>query len=878
MTPRPPALAERILDWLLPANHAGESIRGDAWEEFTRRARERSPGAARRWYWIHLLRLAVGYTVPALWREFTEVGMGMGFEFRRAWRGVRRDPLSSGTAVVVLAMGIGLGTFMFSVIFGIFFRGLGLPEEDRVRVVEAVSRESDLITGNMQSFLAEPLLEGLPGAEVAAHGVSSVNLVGPSGPVRLSTTFLTPNAFRLLGMVPALGGLPDVEAGVGEAALLLSHRAWQNEFGGREDIVGMEVWRDGRPATVVGIMPEGFHYPQTQDAWIPVPAEGLVGEGAPVSRLTVLARMTGETEEDQLAAALTARAQGAVAVNPGLPGDLGYRPVTLNERYSGEQMFASLLGMMVAVGLVLLVACANVASLLVARASERVGEVGVRVALGGGRRRVVLPFLLEALLLAAAGAALGVGMAVWGLDLMDTLTSPERTGRPYFVHFVVDLPVLLFTVGISGAAALLAGILPSVKAAAVSPQTVLKDGARGNSAFRLGRLTHLLVVAEVALSTAVLVGAGVTVRSLVELARFDPGFDPAPIMTAQVALVDDDMGMEARQAFPRAYLERLLARPGVDAAVASQLPAMDAFDPRLEVEGVGYAREEDKPRGSVLHVSPGFFRVLGREVLEGRDFRLDEGPGSDPVALVDEPLARRLLPNGDVLGQRVRIAPDEGEEATWYTVVGIVPDVTPQGLDPMADPGGFYLPLLQGEHHFVSVMARTGGADPAMALPALREALREVDPELPLYLAESLPDRMDEGIWFYRIFGSLFLWFGAAALVMVGLGLYAVLSAGVARRRRELGVRMALGADGSRVLGLVSRTAAVQVGAGLTLGLALGWLAGGGIQFLAFHADPRDPLIYAGVVAVVLLVSAGATLQPALRALRVSPVQALRAE
>ncbi len=876
--PRPPRLAAALLDWLLPKTSAAESIRGDAWEEFVQRCETRSAAVAGLWYWLHVMRLSLGYALPAIMRELGEVGMGLGVEWKRVVRGLARTPGSSATAVLVLGMGIGLTAFMFSIITGMVFRGFGLPDESQLRVVEVVSQQNGLVTGFPEVHLVQSVFDGIEGADVGGFDVTSANLTVDGRPVRLSATFVTPNGFEILGLEPAMGRVPSVAeaTNAAEVPILISHRTWTDELGARDDVVGLEVWSDGQPMTVVGVMPEGFGFPQTEDAWIPLDTRYELGESKQ-GRVTAIVRMHADTDVGQLDRALAARAAGARAADPTLPRDLTFRSTSLTRRYTGSTMINVLMAMSVAVAMVLLVACANVANLLSSRASQRVGEVGLSVAIGGSRARVVLPFFVEALVLALAGAGLGVLVAYWGVGVIDAATSMERTGRPYFIQFMIDGPVLAFTVAVAFVTALVAGASPALKAARVSPSLVMKAQAAGDTA-RVSRMNQALVVAEIALSTAVLIGTAGTVKSLVNLASVDLGFDPAPIMTSRVALMGERYATgEAQQDFARRYLDRLRARDELSAvALADNLPAMGAVDPLLDVEGLSWSRDEDRPRASVMSISPGFFDVLGRRVVEGRDFTDDDATGA-PVALIDEPLAQAVFPQGGALDTRIRVYDQEGG-GTWFRIVGIVPDVTPQGLDPDADPGGLYLPLMRQGGDFVSALVRGAGGEAEAALPAMRAALAETDPEQPMYLVEALPGRIDEGIWFYRTFGSLFLYFGVAALAMAGLGLYAILSSSVTRRRREFGVRIALGADTSRVVRAVSRAASTQVGIGLALGLTIGWLAAGMIQILAFEVDPRDPTIFAGVTAVVLVVSALATLSPTMRALRISPVQALREE
>ncbi len=803
----------------------------------------------------------------------------MGMEIRRALRALVRTPGSAATAVLVLAMGIGLGAFMFSAIFAIFGRGLGLPEEERLHVLEVVSQENRLRTGTPQTPLAAPLAAGIEGAEVAAFTVAPMNLVSPQGPVRLEVTHLAPDGFTWVSDAPVLGRLPGVaDLGGSELPIVLGHRAWQRDFGGRDDIVGVRLTADGRPLTVVGVMREGYAFPQTSEAWIPLDPEAIPRGEVPGGRVTLLLRRAPGTTAEVLDQRLAALARAAREADGALPADLEYETVTLIENNTGTAMFMTMLAMAAAVGLVLLVACANVANLLLARASERSAEVGIRAALGGGRVRVVLPFLVEALILAGLGALLGLVAVYAGMEWMDRAITTEGVGKPYFIEFVVDLPVVLFTVVLAVGTAVLAGIGPAIKASRTAPRAVLAEGGRG-SGLRMSGLMKGLVVAEVALSATVLIGAGVTTRSLVELSRVDLGFVPDSILVARIDLVGESLADPTeRVSLVNRLHARLVADPALaNATLTRTLPGTEAIDPRLEVEGVVYRDEFAMPRGSIMRTTAGFFDVIGGGIVEGRDFEeADLLAGADPVVLIDEPLAAQLFPGGGAIGRRVRMPEGWFGLEGWFRIVGIVPDATPQGLESGAEPGGLYFPLTTGSPDLVYLMVRTPGRSAEQLLPALRAAVAEVDPTLPLTGTEALSRSIDRGIWFYRVFGSLFTWFGAAALVMAALGLFAVLSFSVTRRRAELGIRIALGAETGQVLSLVSRQSALLVAVGLVLGLGLGWLAAGAIEILSFRTSPRDPLIYLLVAVAIFGVAVVATLQPLRRATRIPPVEALR--
>jgi predicted permease len=873
----PPWIAEALLRRVLPRGTAGESILGDAHEDFVRRARERGWARARLAYGWLAVRLLGAYALPRVWTSGMGVAMGMTVEIRRAWRGMLRRPGSAAAAVAVLGLGIGLCTFMFSIIFGIFFRGLGLPQEEELRVVYAVAPSVGPARVALLPADIEAVREGLGSVDgVAAYWTAPANLVWSGGATRLSALYVSGAGLSLLRVSPALGRLPPPAGDVpgGEAGLVLSDRAWREELGGDPAVLGLRVAVNGRATAVVGVMPEGFRFPQNEDAWLALDPRLDLGGLDDVSPPAVYARLSPGVDPERLDAELAALSTGLRAGEEDRAFDWTLTSAAPVELATGSRLFALFTAMAGAVGLVLVVACANVANLLLARASLHAREVGVRVALGCSRLRVLVPFLTEALLLASLGALLGVGLAAAGIEAMDAVVTTERTGRPYFIRFALDGPALAFTGLLTGGTAVLAGIAPALRSSALPVAATLRGDGRGTPTLRPGRLAQVLVVVEVALSCALLVGAGVMTRSLVDLGRHDLGFDPAPVLTARMGLTGPAYPDQAsRSESLDALLERLRAAPGLEAAALSdELPAHDARDARLEVAGSPLERPEDLPRASVLAVSEGFFEVLGRETLQGRPFTSADGIDAPPVAIVDAPLARALFPDGRAVGGRVRVHGSED----WRTVVAVAPDVTPQGFERGARPGGLYVPLRQSPTAEVSILVRVRLGPAAAAAPALREAVRTVDPELPLHRVAPLEDRIAQGTWFYGIFGSLFVVFGLASLLMASIGLYGVLSFSVATRRSELGMRMALGAAPSAVLGLVARQSGTQVAAGVALGLLLAWSTVSAVTALSFQADPRDPVVFAGVAVVVAVVAAVATWVPALRAVRVDPARALR--
>jgi predicted permease len=534
--------------------------------------------------------------------------------------------------------------------------------------------------------------------------------------------------------------------------------------------------------------------------------------------------------------------------------------------------------MLATVILVLLIACANVANLLLARAAVRTRDLAIRVALGASRRRVVLQLLGESLVLAAGGAVLGTGLAWVGIELFDRAVTP--TDPPFWLLFRLDAPILGFVIAIAGVAALMSGGIPALRASSTDLNSVLKDESRGSSSLHIGRLSRGLVVAEVAMSVAILVASGLMIRSVVQLQRMSLPFPVDDVFTARIAVFENRYpDAAARTRFWEDVEERTRAIPGVQsAAIMSQLPGLGTGMSQLALDGVSYSRPEDLPEANSATVSPGFFDVFEVTPSQGRLFTQLDAREAAPVAIVNESFVRQYFTDGRALGRLIRMGGLESTGA-WREVVGVVPDLNMEGVgDPQPDPpAGVYLPLAQANVGFGSLAART--QSPPLAITGeVRDRVAAVDADTPIYFVATLRERIDEDLWFYSVFGTLFAVFGAAALFMASVGLYGVMSFSVSRRVLEMGIRMALGAQGAQVRRLVVLQGMLQIGLGLLLGTGLAVVVARGLRVLLLDAEPWDPGTYALVFAVLALTGFMASAIPAQRATRVDPSTALRSD
>lgn len=809
-------------------------------------------------------------------------------DLRSGARALVRQPAPAIISMLILALGIGLSTFMFSLVYGVLLRGLDVPEPDRVVVLSRVdTREGELDDDPMSGhdfFDFRERTRSFSG--LLGYYGGTVNLADSEDPTRYQGAWVTANAFEVLRVRPILGRT----FAIGEDApgtppvVVLGHHVWRDRYGSDPGVIGKPVRVNGRAGTVIGVMPEGFKWPSNHDLWIPASEDPLTvarGEGP---YYWVMGRLADGVSWDQASLDVARVSDQLLTDHPKESEGLSARLLTVSQQQNGGEIAVVFIAMMVAVICVLLVACANVANLLLARAAGRMREAAVRVAIGAGRFGVMAPFLAEALVLAAAGSVLGIALAYWGVDLFDKATDPALTGRPYFVQFSIDLPVLLFAVGVTALTALMAGAAPAFQVSRVDVGEILKDESRGTSSLRAGRLGKVLVMVEVAFSVALLVGAGLMTRSMVELGRFEMPFDPDPYITARVGLFESDYPTrDDRQRFWSELERQALATPELGGfALASGTPGTGSGGSRIRLEGESYERDADRPLTHVDQVTPGYFDLLGAELLEGETFGTHHTNDAGRVAVVNRAFAQRFWPGESAVGRRFRTG--TADTIPWLTVIGVVEDLQMQGFappgSPESTPDGYYVPVAQGDPSFLTVVARgrAAGVPPASLVPSLRQVVRSLDPNLPIYEVRTIAEDAARSAWFYRVFGTIFVIFGAVALFMASVGLYGVLSFSVSRRTQELGIRMALGADRGQVVGLVLRQGLKQIGVGLALGLLMAAGLSRLIGFLMFGVRPLDPLVFGSVLLVTLGVGVAASLVPARRATRVDPMVALRSE
>jgi len=803
-------------------------------------------------------------------------------DVRSGVRMLFRHPALSLVAVLTLGLGIGLSTTVFSVVNGGLFKGLPFPDAGRVVAVVTTNtpqRQPRQPVGaqDLGVFLqAQTSFES-----IGAFGFMPLNLADEAGrPDRVSGGQFTVAAFDALGVTPVLGRAfraGDDRPGA-DPVILLGHQLWTERFGGRPDAVGQTIRVNGVARTVIGVMPERFAFPIREAAWVPLDVEPLAKPRGEDPKYLVVARLKAGVSAAQAQAQLASVAARLEQDYPATNRGLGIDVMPYARWALGPEVYGLLYTMLGAGIGVLLIACVNVSNLLVARASLRRREVAVRMALGAGRHRVLRQHLTEVLVLAVGGGALGVVLSEFGMRWF--LQALSVNPPPFWITFELDARVMLFVVGLIVLASLFAGGLPALHAARVDATSALKDDSRGSTSARLGAFSSGLVMMELAVSCALLIAAGLMVKSVVQLRTVPMPFAIENILTARVDLPRSSYADSAASIrFFEQLLPKLRSSPGVAAATLSDgLPAAGNGSIPVQIAGRAYAQESDSPVAREGIVTPGYFDTFQTPLLGGREFTTGDVKTSQPVAIINASFARTHFEAQDPIGRQFkRIRP--GSQEPWLTVVGVVPDLLMEGIgNNNASPVGYYIPISQSDvANGVRIAVRAEG-DAAGATAGLRAAVAAMDSDLAVYEITTLRAVIDRQTVFYSVFGTFFMAFGACALFLAAAGLYGVMSFAVTQRTREMGVRSALGAEGRSLVGLVMRRSVVQLTLGLAVGLGLALGVSGALQPVLYHVDPRDGGVFAAVAAALAVVGLVASFLPARRVTTIDPVVALGAE
>jgi len=800
-------------------------------------------------------------------------------DLRYAIRIMRKSPGFIAVAVLSLALGIGANSAIFSVVNTVLLRPLPYPGSDRlVQVWETNPRANRWGQGVSYPDVLDWREQNEVFEDVAAFRVWACNITGGDYPEVVPGLLVTSNLFSFLRATPMLGRafLPEEDQSGRSGVVILRYGLWQRWFGADPGVLGQTVMIEGQNHTVIGIMPPGFDFPASiqggtgPDLWMPLGAHPDREDRARHNFRVVARRKTGVTVE-RAQANMDSIVHGIGLRDPGHRGR-GARVAGLQWNATSEAR-PSLLILLAAIGLVLLIACANVANLQLARATGRQRETAIRQALGANRRRLISQLLTESMLLALMGGAAGLLLAVWGVEVLVRL----GPNIPRLQETRVDLTVAGFTLLVSLATGILFGVAPAFQGSRIDLTEALKEaGARSTAGSSHARTRSLLVVAEVALALVVLIGAGLLMRSFLALESVDPGFNPQNVLTAYLGA-----GLSAdprRQvAFYRDVMDRLEALPNVEAAgAASATPFRPDSNGPFRVEGQPAPRPGDPVISGLLpRVTPGYFREMGIRLRRGRLFTWADNENTPLAAVINETLARQSWPGEDPVGKRISIDDRKGEPV-WRQVVGIVGDTKDDGVAERVRPA-IYVPLAQFPQGFM-VLAVRAHAEPVSLAATIRREVMAVNQDQPLYGVRTMESMISNSIS-QRLFQTLLLGiFAVAALVLAAVGIYGVVSYSVSQRTHEIGIRMALGARQSEVLALVLRQGLGLALAGVATGLLSSLAVSRMLSGLLYGVSATDPATFALAPCVMLVVALVACYLPGRRATKVDPMVALRYE
>lgn len=801
-------------------------------------------------------------------------------DLRHATRRLLRSPGFTALAVLTVGLGVGATTVMFSAVHGVLLKPLSYPEPDRLVMIRGARRAQP----GRPSVISYPDYrdwqhESRSLETIAALRAADVTLAAPGGPERIEGARVTASFFEALRVVPALGHLfpAEVDQPGGEPVAVLGHGLWRR-LGADPTLVGRSITLSGQPHTVIGILPASFRPPhevERAEVFAPLGLDGEALEERGNRSLVAIGRLRSGVSVAQAQAELAAVALRLEKAHPDNTG-VGVMVESLHADTVGE-LRRPLLVLLGAVAFVLLIACTNMANLVLPRALARRKEVAIRAALGASRSRLVRQLLTESILLAVVGGVAGLGLAHWGLG---ALVSLAPTSTPRLLDIALDGRVLGFSLALSLATGVAFGLAPALSASRTDVQAALHESGRSPSLAR-HRGSRLLVVAEIALSLVLMVGAGLLLESFRRLLSVDPGFDPHNVMTLAVSLPGTRYPRpDQRARFYAELLERVRVLPEViSAAAVTELPlGGDAsIATRFTVEGRPAPAPGQKPRAEYHAVTAGYFETMRIPLKKGRTFDAGDRREAPAVAVVNEALAAQLFPDQDPLGQRLRIGVGtDGSDPRTFEVVGVVGDLRHFGRQIFA-PAEIYVPHPQQSWSWMSLVVRTSGDSVSLA-GALRRTVAALDSEQAVYNVRPLPELLSDSLAARSFIMALLGGFALLGLALATVGVYGVLAESVERRRGEIGLRLAVGAAPADVLRMVLGQAARLAAAGVTLGLLAAFALTRVMQGLLFGVSARDPATFTAVAGVLATAALLASYLPARRAARLDPATVLREE
>jgi len=801
-------------------------------------------------------------------------------DVRLAVRLLVKDRWYTALAVLALGLGIGVNSTIFTFVNAVLLRGLPYEDSHRIMYLQLTNPAAS----QRNVWLSYPDYEAWRERnrsfeDLAAFRSGTMNVSDAERPAeRALGVWTSANTFGVLGQQPLFGRtfLPGEDAPGAQPVTIIGYGLWQTRYGGDPAILGRTIRINEIPARIIGVMPQGMKFPSTAELWMPLVPDANARKRT-TRTLGVFGRLRPGVSREQAQAEMATIAGTIAAEHPDT--NRGYEALVMpfNERYNGGQIKQVFLVLMGAVVLVLIIACANVANLLLARSAARAREMAVRISLGATRWRIVRQLLVESVLLGCVAGLFGLALSMFGVRLFDRAVS--NVNKPYWIQFTMDSRVFIFLLVVCVATGVLFGLAPALQVSRANANELLKEGGRsGGQGARSRRFSSVMVVAEVALTVVLLVAAGLMVRSYMKLQRIEMGFDSRSVVGGAITLAEprwNEPGTRVR--FAEELLERVRGVPGVESAtVASGFPLTGGQESGLEIEGRRALDRARAPRVTTVAIGAEYFPTLHVTLTRGREFTDADGRPGAEAAIVNERFAAHFFAGDDAVGKRIRLLPED-RTSPWLTIVGVSPSIRQNDFQDLLPEPVVYLPLRQDPPRALGLMVRTS-ADPAGVARGLRDAVRLVNADQPLYNLKTYDELLQEVSWLWRVFGTLFAVFAVIALVLSTIGLYAVTAYVVAQRTQEIGVRMALGAARRQVSWMVLRRGLVELTVGVGLGLAGSWLVSGVLDQWLVQLSSRDPMTFLFITTLLVIVTLAACLVPARRAMRVDPAIALRSE
>ena len=804
-------------------------------------------------------------------------------DFRFAIRMIAARPWFSAAVILTLALGIGINTTVFTLVNAVLFKPVPIPGGDRIVTASHQNpAKPENFSGISYSDFREYQSQNrtFDGLEAAQPGQAVVSEPG-NPPERFRMMRISPGLFGMMKTPPILGRELSPEDGKAGAPLvaLIGHGVWQNRYAGSLDVIGRSIRINGLPATIVGVMPAGFKFPSNEDLWMPlVPDEEL--EKRTNHSLTLFGLHRPDVTVQEVNADLAVIAGRLATEFPETNKDLRVIVRTFHDTYNGDEIRLVFLMMLGAVAFVLLIAYANVANMMLSRAITRAREIAVRAAMGATRWQLIRQLLVESVTLSSLGGLLGLGLSAAGVHAFDLAT--RDVGKPYWVVFEMDYVVYAYFAVISVLSGIVFGLVPALRASRVDLNSTLKDGTPSGGSGRGGRLTGALVVLQFALTVVLLAGAGMMVRGFFAAQSMNAFVQPQNIFTARLQLPEAKGERYAeplsRWQFYEQLLPKLASLPGVtQAAAATHLPGMGANTRDIEIEGRPAPNPEQPDSASFIVQTPGYLSAIQLPLLTGRGFEEPDGATGREAAVVTRAFATRYWPNEPAVGKRFRFV-EKDKPVLWMTVIGVSADIV-QNAQKTDAPPLVFISYRQEAWGWMALLLRTR-TDPVSLASPVRAAVQSIDQDLPLFDARAFPVALERQRWFLSVFDTLFLVFALTGLLMASVGIYAVVAQSTARRTREIGIRMALGATAVGIVRLVLSRGLRQLAFGVVLGLGGAFAATRLMQQAGFliQVSPNDPIVFVSITVLLLIIGAIACWLPARRASRIAPTEALRTE